>query len=139
MINSGTQIRKAIVSAIRPIAGSVPVYSIMPPDSVNKYILIQSLSETALDDKRSFLNEGFISISVVEKFTGRDGDFDEINTLIDSIIEAITPNRLATFGIVEGINIFSIRFESNSEALFDNQTGRTALKTLRLKYFSEKI
>ena len=135
MINSGTAIRTAIISAIKPLVAPVPVYSIMPPDNVLKYILIQNMTENALDEKRAFLNEGFISISIVEKFLGRDGDFDQINTLADTVINAITPNRLATFGIVDGINIFSLRFESNTETLFETEPGRTALKSLRLRYF----
>lgn len=135
MINSGTQIRTAIISAIKPLLTPVSVYSIMPPQSVLKYVLVQNMTENALDEKRAFLNEGFISISIVEKFTGRDGDFDQINTLADTIINAITPDRLATFGIVDGINIFSLRFESNTETLFDTEPGRTAVKSLRLRYF----
>lgn len=135
MINSGTQIRKAIISAIKSVVSPIPVYSIMPPDSVFKYILVQNLSETALDEKQRFLNQGDISISIVEKFTGRDGDFDGINLTADAIINAITPDRLATFGNVDGINIFSLRFVSNTEAMFDTAPGRTALKTLRLTYF----
>ena len=135
MINSGTQIRTEIISAIKTLVAPVPVYSIMPPDSDMKYILVQNMTENALDEKRAFLNQGFISISIVEKFTGRDGDFDAINDLADTIINAITPNRLATFGNVEGINIFSLRFESNTESLFETSPGRTAIKSLRLAYF----
>jgi hypothetical protein len=135
MITAGSTIRKEIIKAIKPVLGSVPVYSIMPPDNVVKYILVQDLAETALDDKLSFMSEGFVSISVVEKFTGRDGDFDQVNILADLIIQAITPTRLSTFGIVGNKNIFSLRFESTSEAMFDSTPGRTALKTLRLKYF----
>lgn len=137
MINSGTQIRTAIISTIQPLLGSVPVYSIMPPDAVLKYVLVQNMTENALDEKRRFLNEGFISISIVEKFTGRDGDFDQINTIADTIINAITPNRLSTFGNVDGINIFSLRFESNTESLFETTPGRTAVKSLRIKYFAQ--
>jgi hypothetical protein len=135
MITAGQTIRKEIIKAIKPILGAVPVYSIMPPDNVVKYVLVQDLAETALDDKLSFMSEGFVSISVVEKFTGRDGDFDQVNTIADSIIQAITPTRHSTFGIVGNKNIFSIRFESTAEAMFDSTPGRTALKSLRLKYF----
>jgi hypothetical protein len=102
---------------------------------VVKYVLVQDLAETALDDKLSFMSEGFVSISVVEKFTGRDGDFDQVNILADLIIQAITPTRQSTFGIVGNKNIFSLRFESTAEAMFDSTPGRTALKSLRLKYF----
>lgn len=139
MINSGTQIRTAIISAIKPLLGVIPVYSIMPPDSVLKYVLVQNMTENALDEKRRFLNEGFISISIVEKFLGRDGDFDAINDLADTIIQAITPNRLATFGNVEYLNILALRFESNTESLFETNPGRTAVKSLRLKYFVQSI
>lgn len=135
MINSGTQIRTAIIGLLKPIIEPIPIYSIMPPDSVQKYVLVQNMTENALDDKRAFMNEGFISISIVEKFQGRDGDFDQINTLADTIINAITPTRLSTFGNVNGINIFSTRFESNTESLFETNPGRTAVKSLRIKYF----
>jgi hypothetical protein len=135
MINSGTQIRKAIIETIKFLLTPVPVYSIMPPDSVMKYVLVQNMTENALDEKRAFLNQGFISISIVEKFTGRDGDFDTVNDLADTIISAITPDRLNTFGNVDYLNIFSLRFESNTESLFDTSPGRTAIKSLRLAYF----
>jgi hypothetical protein len=135
MINSGTQIRTAIISAIKNLVAPVPVYSIMPPDNVLKYILIQNMAENALDEKRAFLNEGFISITIVEKFLGRDGDFDQVNNIANTVINAITPNRLSTFGNVGGINIFSLRFETNTETLFETEPGRTAVKSLRLKYF----
>jgi len=135
MITAGTTIRKEIIKAIKPVLGQVPVYSIMPPDNVLKYVLVQDLAETALDDKLSFMSEGFVSISVVEKFTGRDGDFDEVNTIADLIIQTITPTRQSTFGIVANKNIFSLRFESTAEAMFDSTPGRTALKSLRLKYY----
>lgn len=137
MINSGTKIKKAIISAIKPVLGSVPVYSVMPPNDVLKYVLVQNMRENALDEKRAFLNEGFINISIVEKFTGRDGDFDQVNLIADAIIGAITPTRLATFGNVDDINIFSLRFEGNDESLLNTEPGRTALKSLRLKYFVE--
>jgi len=135
MITAGTTIRKEIIKAIKTVLGQVPVYSIMPPDNVLKYVLVQDLAETALDDKLSFMSEGFVSISVVEKFTGRDGDFDEVNTIADLIIQTITPTRQSTFGIVANKNIFSLRFESTAEAMFDSTPGRTALKSLRLKYY----
>jgi hypothetical protein len=135
MITAGTTIRKEIIKAIKPVLGQVPVYSIMPPDNVLKYVLVQDLAETALDDKLAFLSEGFVSISVVEKFTGRDGDFDQVNTIADLIIQTITPTRQSTFGIVANKNIFSLRFESTAEAMFDSTPGRTALKSLRLKYY----
>jgi hypothetical protein len=135
MITAGTTIRKEIIKAIKPVLGQVPVYSIMPPDNVLKYVLVQDLAETALDDKLAFLSEGFVSISVVEKFTGRDGDFDQVNTIADLIIQTITPTRQSTFGIVGNKNIFSLRFESTAEAMFDSTPGRTALKSLRLKYY----
>lgn len=135
MINSGTQIRTAIIGLLKPLIEPIPIYSIMPPDSVLKYVLVQNMTENALDEKRAFINEGFISISIVEKFLGTDGDFDQINTLADTIIQAITPNRLTTFGNVDYLNIFSTRFESNTESLFNTDSGRTAVKSLRLKYF----
>jgi hypothetical protein len=135
MITAGTTIRKEIIKAIKTVLGQVPVYSIMPPDNVLKYVLVQDLAETALDDKLAFLSEGFVSISVVEKFTGRDGDFDQVNTIADLIIQTITPTRQSTFGIVANKNIFSLRFESTAEAMFDSTPGRTALKSLRLKYY----
>jgi hypothetical protein len=135
MITAGTTIRKEIIKAIKTVLGQVPVYSIMPPDNVLKYVLVQDLAETALDDKLSFMSEGFVSISVVEKFTGRDGDFDQVNTIADLIIQTITPTRQSTFGIVANKNIFSLRFESTAEAMFDSTPGRTALKSLRLKYY----
>lgn len=138
MINSGTQIRTAIISTIKPLVAPVPVYSIMPPANVLTFILIQNMTENALDEKLRFLNEGFISISIVEKFLGRDGDFDQVNNLADTIINAITPNRLATFGNVGSINILALRFESNTETLFETEPGRTAIKSLRLKYFVQK-
>lgn len=135
MINSGTVIKSAIITTLKPILSPINVWSIMPPDSVLKYVLVENLSETALDDKRSFMNEGFISIAIVEKFLGRDGDFDQVNTIANTVMNAITPNRLSTFGIVSGINIFSTRFESSSETMFETETGRIAVKNLRLKYF----
>jgi hypothetical protein len=135
MITAGTTIRKEIIKAIKIVLGQVPVYSIMPPDNVLKYVLVQDLAETALDDKLSFMSEGFVSVSVVEKFTGRDGDFDQVNTIADLIIQTITPTRQSTFGIVANKNIFSLRFESTAEAMFDSTPGRTALKSLRLKYY----
>jgi hypothetical protein len=135
MITAGTTIRKEIIKAIKTVLGQVPVYSIMPPDNVLKYVLVQDLAETALDDKLAFLSEGFVSISVVEKFTGRDGDFDQVNTIADLIIQTITPTRQSTFGIVANKNIFSLRFESTAEAMFDSTPGRTALKSLRIKYY----
>lgn len=135
MINSATIIRTAIIGTIQPLLGNVPVYSIMPPDSVLKYVLVQNMTENALDEKRRFLNEGFISISIVEKFPGRDGDFDQVNILADTIIQAITPDRLATFGNVDYLNILALRFESNTETLFETTPGRTAVKSMRLKYF----
>ena len=135
MITAGSTIRREVIKAIKPVVGNVPVYSIMPPDSVLKYILVQDLAETALDDKLAFLSEGFVSISIVEKFTARDGDFDQVNILADLIIQAITPTRQSTFGNVGNKNIFSIRFESTAEAMFISTPGRTALKTLRLKYY----
>jgi hypothetical protein len=135
MITAGTTIRKEIIKAIKTVLGQVPVYSIMPPDNVLKYVLVQDLAETALDDKLAFLSEGFVSISVVEKSTGRDGDFDQVNTIADLIIQTITPTRQSTFGIVANKNIFSLRFESTAEAMFDSTPGRTALKSLRLKYY----
>jgi hypothetical protein len=81
------------------------------------------------------IDSRFIRIAVVEKFLGRDGDFDQVNNLANTIIQAVTPDRLSTFGNVGGINIFSLRFESNSETMFETDSGRIAVKNLRLKYF----
>ena len=98
MILTGTIIRKAIRNAILTPVAPVPVYSIMPPDNVDKYILIQDLSQNQLDEKRAYITQGIISISCVEKFTGRDGDLDEVSALANTIRTALTPTRLSTFG-----------------------------------------
>jgi hypothetical protein len=135
MITAGTTIRKEIIKRLKPLLGNIPVKSIMPPDNVLQYVLVQDLAETALDDKLAFLSEGFVSISVVEKFPDRDGDYDQVNLIADIIINAITPTRQSTFGIVGNKNIFSLRFEGDAEAMFNSTPGRTALKSLRLKYY----
>jgi hypothetical protein len=139
MILTGTIIRKAIRAAIAPVVSPVPVYSIMPPANVDKYIIIQDLAQNQLDEKRSFITQGTISISCVEKFVGRDGDFDAVSTLANVIKNTLTPNRLSTFGNVDGINIFTMYFDSVSDGMFETDPGRTAIVTLRLNYMAQNI
>lgn len=139
MILTGTIIRKAIRNAISSVVAPVPVYSIMPPANVDKYILIQELAQNQLDEKRAFITQGVISISCVEKFTGRDGDFDQVSTLANVIKNTLTPNRLSTFGNVDGINIFTMYFDSAFDGMFETDPGRTAIVTLRLNYMAQNI
>ena len=138
MILAGTPIRKAIITALTPVLGSsIPVYSVMPPDNVLKYVIITSLSENALDEKRAFISEGVINIQVVEKFDTRDGDLDWVNTIASLISKTLTPDRLATFGNVDGIDLFSLWIDSNAESLFDTDPGRTAISSLRIRYYAQ--
>ena len=137
MIITGTTIRKAIRNAIKDLIAPIPVYSIMPPDSVKKYVIIEELAQNAIDEKRAFITEGFISISCIEKFTGRDGDFDEVNAIAKQIQQVITPDRLSTFGFTDGIDIFTMNFDAVTEGMFETEPGRTAVVSLRLRYMAQ--
>ena len=137
MIITGTAIRKAIINAIKTGIAPVPVYSIMPPDNVQKYVIVEDLAQSSMNEKRAFLTEGFVSISCVEKFTGRDGDFDVVTALANQIKTLITPNTLSTFGITDGINIFTMEIDSVTDAMFETEPGRTAIVSLRLRYMAQ--
>lgn len=139
MILTGTIIRQEIRKALLPVLSPIPVYSIMPPDATNKYVMIQDLSQNQRDEKRVFITEGIISISCVEKFTGRDGDMDEVSAIAQTIINTLTPDRLSRFGIVQGINIFTMYFDSASDGMFETDPGRTAIVTLRLRYMAQNL
>lgn len=139
MIVAGTIIRKKIIEVIKDVIAPVPVYSIMPPDNVNKYVIIQNLQETQIDEKRAFITDGFISISCIEKFIGRDGDFDGVTALAKTIKQLIYPTTLSRFGIVENINIFTMSIDSTTDEMFNNPNGRTAMITLRLNFKAQNI
>lgn len=134
MIITGTIIRKAIRNAIKNQIAPIPVYSIMPPDNINIYVIIEDLAQTSIDNKSEFITDGFISISCIEKFIGRDGDFDQVNALAIQIRNLLTPNLLSTFGNIDGINIFTMTIDSVSEGMFETPNGRTAVCSLRLNY-----
>lgn len=137
MIITGSTIRKAIRDAILTPIAPVPVYSIMPPDSVTKYVIIEDLTQTAIDEKRAFITEGFVSISVIEKFLGRDGDYDQINDIAGQIRNVLTPDRLSRFGKLNGIDIFTMMIDSVTEGMFETEPGRTAIVSLRLRYMAQ--
>jgi hypothetical protein len=139
MIVVGTIIRKKIIEVLQDAIYPVPIYSIMPPDNINKYVIIQNLSENQLDEKRAFITEGFISISCIEKFIGRDGDFDGVTALAKTIKQLIYPTTVSRFGIVENINIFTMSIDSVTDEMFNNPNGRTAMVTLRLNFKAQNI
>jgi hypothetical protein len=134
MIIAASTIRKRLIQVIAPAVAPVKVYSVMPPRNESLFVMLSDSNEQALDEKRAFISDGTIIIQVVQKFTGRDGQLDTVNTLAQQIINAVTPNRVATFGIVDGIHIFSQRFEVANEILFEGDGGRTAVKQLRFRY-----
>ena len=139
MIITGTTIRKAIINAIKTAIAPIPVYSIMPPDNVQKYVIIEDLAQNAINEKRAFITEGFVSISCIEKFTGRDGDFDQVTALANAIQTLITPNNLSRFGFTDGIDIFTMEFDAVTDGMFETEPGRTAIVTLRLRYMAQNI
>jgi hypothetical protein len=134
MIITGTIIRTAIIDAIKDYLDPVPVYSIMPPDTVNKYVILEDLAQNQIDNKSEYITQGFINISCVEKFIGRDGDYDQVNAIAMIIRDILTPDLLARFAFVGGINIFTMNIDSVTEGMFENPDGRTAICTLRLQY-----
>jgi|SRR3972149_7429654 len=137
MILSGSEIREALVSSINALMTPVKAWSVMPPVETNRYITIALLSETALNDKLSFMSEGTISIQICEKFIGRGGDLDWVSSTARTIVTEITPTRLSTFGILAGINIFTMQFAGSGEDIIEGSEGRTAIKSLRLSYKSQ--
>lgn len=139
MIITGNIIRKAIRNAIKNVIAPVPVYSIMPPDNINKYVIIEDLAQSQIDNKTEFITEGFVNITVIEKFVGRDGDFDQINNIATQIRNVLAPNLLHTFGIVDGINIFTMNIDAVTEGMFETPNGRTATISIRLNYKAQNL
>lgn len=136
MILAGTAVRKALVTALTPVLDPIPVYSVMPPDNVLKYVMITALSENAVDPKDCFLTEGIVQIQVIEKFDTRDGDMDEVTRVGRLISATITPTRQSSLGDLENVNVFSVWIDSVADGLFESDPGRTAICSLRLKYYA---
>lgn len=132
-----TKIKQALDVAVSP----VKVYSVIPPDPASRYIYLEQLSENFINEKRAFLGQGFVSITLVEKFVGRGGSVDWVESEAETVSNLITPSRLSTFGDIGNINIFTMQIEAGNSQLLsnDNGTGRTALKSLRLEYKFKSI
>jgi hypothetical protein len=122
MILAGTALRTYIVSELQSVLSPVPIYSVMPPDNVLKYVM----------------TDGFIQIQIVEKFDKRDGDMDWVNTMASLISRTLCPTRQSKIGDENGVNVFYIYIDSNAEALFDTDPGRTAVSSLRLRYMAQE-
>lgn len=133
MIQASNRIKVALVSALSSALG-VNVYSFMKPTTEDKYVILDQVSETALDEKRAFISQGTVAINIVQKFTGRSGNMDWVDSASILAAQELTPTRLSSFGDLSGITIFSMRITDTSEDLRENETGRTAVKTLRLEY-----
>jgi len=138
MILVGTKIRTAIREAIKATISPIPVYSVIPSSKVLSYVYIENLSQTSIDEKRAFITQGDIGISIVEKFPERDGDFDKINITAEKILAILSPDRLFSFGNLNGIDIFTMHVVDVSESLFDSEPGRTAILTIRLRFMAQK-
>jgi hypothetical protein len=138
MILAGTALRTYIVSELQSVLSPVPIYSVMPPDNVLKYVIVTGLGENDASPKNCFLTDGFIQIQVVEKFDKRDGDLDWVNTIASLISRTLCPTRQSKIGDENGVNVFYIYIDSNAEALFDTDPGRTAVSSLRLRYMAQE-
>jgi hypothetical protein len=133
MIQASNRIKVALVSALSSGLG-VNVYSFMKPTTEDRYVILDQVAETALDEKRAFLSQGTVAINIIEKFAGRSGNMDWVDSASIQVAQELTPTRLSAFGDLSGITIFSMRITDTSEDLRENETGRTAVKTLRLEY-----
>jgi hypothetical protein len=139
MITSSTDITIALKANIEALLTPVKVYSFVPPIDALRYVYLTQLSENQINEKRAFLSQGFISIQVVEKFIGRNGNLDYVSAAADLIMEGITPTRLSKFAATGNINIFTNQFEAIGSELLEIETGRVAIQTLRLEYKFNKI
>jgi hypothetical protein len=48
------------------------------------------------------------------------------------------PYKQSKIGDENGVNVFYIYIDSNAEALFDTDPGRTAVSSLRLRYMAQE-
>lgn len=132
MIIASNEIVKRIVTALNAIG--VGVYSVVPPVNVLRYIHVEDSTETATNEKLRKITEGFITIKVIEKFRGDDGTLLWVTDTSISIVTAIQPLTTSTFGISGGIDIFAMNFESQTGGFIQTESGRFAIRSLRLKY-----
>jgi hypothetical protein len=139
MIQSTTEIVTILKSSIEALLSPVKVYTMLGAVTDNRYIYLTQLSENAIDEKRAFISQGFVSIQVIERFDNRSGNIDFVDSASKAITEGLTPNRLSSFGDLGNIAIFTMRFESTNSELRENESGRTAIKTLRLEYKFKQI
>lgn len=139
MITSTLDITTVLKANIEPLIVPVKVHSVVPPLDVSRFVYLTQLSENQINEKRAFLTQGFISIQIIEKFTGRDGNIDFVSNSGNIIMQAITPDRLSKFAASGNINIFTMQFENVGSEIAELETGRAAICSLRLEYKFNKL
>lgn len=137
MIIGSNLILEEIITALSGIG--VPVNSVIPPSNVRRFVYVTDTDENAINTKTSKLSEGFVNIQVVEKFVGDEGSLKWVTEMAQTIVSIIQPEIRSTFGITNNLNIFALNFENQTSLLQDTEAGRTASRSLRLKYYIKTI
>jgi hypothetical protein len=132
MIIASTEVVKEIIKRLIPL--NLPVFSVIPPANVLRYIYVTDTAETDISTKSGKISQGFLQISITEKFPGDDGTMTWVDDTARQVINAIQPTVNGEFGLLNGLTIFAINVEDNSSQLAQTDTGRVAVRSLRLKF-----
>jgi hypothetical protein len=132
MIIASTEVVKEIIKRLIPL--NLPVFSVIPPANVLRYIYVTDTAETDISTKSGKISQGFLQISITEKFPGDDGTMAWVDDTARQVINAIQPTVNGEFGLLNGLTIFAINVEDNTSQLAQTDTGRVAVRSLRLKF-----
>lgn len=137
MILASTTVVKEIMTRLTNIG--VPAYSVIPPTNVVRYVHVTGTSETDSGSKSHKSSEGNLQIAIVEKFEGDDGTMLWVDDTARAVIAQIQPEVNGQFGIVDSFNIFAVNIESNESDFLQTDTGRIAIRSLRMKFNAYEI
>lgn len=138
MLIASDLLRKKVFSTLQ--GGSFwKAYSVPPPGTDSRFLLIESISENEINEKRTKLTQGSLLIQVTERFVGGAGTMKNVDAQARTVVNALQPQAGSLLGIFETIRIFSTNAESASGQLFETPNGRTAIRTIRLMYRAELL
>jgi hypothetical protein len=135
MIISSDAVRSIVFNSLQaaPLV-NWPVYSVVPPINLQRYILISSVFETDISEKQRNINEGSILISVTEHFDSEGGTLANVDAMAREVMKVLDPTPQSLFANTGVFSFISLRTQASTEALTNTTTGRVAVRTLRVEY-----
>ena len=138
--------RSIIKAFIDTLEGSVkydqaqyPVYSVVPKEAPNSYVLVDSVTMREDGTKDAFLTECTVLVRVITRYQGVGSKY-KLGNLADKVMQIIQPNPSYTLAMSSKFSMVTLSLESSGDIIdFTHLSDRELQQPIRYRMIVEQV